>query len=57
MTDASRHLKWPHVLGDCMPLATLRIRHLGHFMKPGDFKHISVSKILRLVKGVGLLNE
>jgi len=46
-----------HILGDCMPLATLRIRHLGHFMKPGDFKHISVSKILHLVKGVGLLNE
>jgi hypothetical protein len=28
-------------------LATLRYRHLGcHFMKPGDFDDISVSKIL-----------
>jgi hypothetical protein len=35
----------------------LRIRHLSHFMKPGDFEHISVIKVLHLVKGVGLLNE
>jgi hypothetical protein len=28
-----------------------------HFMKPGDFKDISVSKIQYSVQGVGLLNE
>jgi hypothetical protein len=46
-----------HILGDYKPLATFRIRHLSHIMKPGDFEHISVSKILHLLKGVGLLNE
>jgi hypothetical protein len=28
-----------------------------HFMKPGDFEDISVSKILYSVQGAGLLNE
>ena len=47
-----------HVLCDCEALATLRFRHLGHhFMKPGDFEDISVSKILHFVQGAGLLNE
>jgi hypothetical protein len=48
-----------HVRCDCEALATLRIRHLGsHFMKPGDFEDISVSKICRyVVQGVGLLND
>jgi hypothetical protein len=47
-----------HVLYDCEALATLRFRHLvRHFMKPGDFEDISVSKILHFVQGAGLLNE
>jgi hypothetical protein len=47
-----------HVLCNCDALATLRFRHLGcHFMKPGDFEDISVSKILHFVQGAGLLNE
>jgi hypothetical protein len=36
-----------HVLCDCEALAALRFRYLGHyFMKPGDFKDISVSRLL-----------
>jgi hypothetical protein len=47
-----------HVLCDCEALTTLSFRHLGcHFMKPGDFENISVSKILHFVEGLGLLNE
>jgi hypothetical protein len=47
-----------HVLCDCEALATLRFRHLSHhFMKPGDFEDISVSKILHFVQGAGLLDE
>jgi hypothetical protein len=47
-----------HVLCDCEALATLRFRHLGHhFMEPGGFEDISVSKILHFVQGAGLLNE
>jgi hypothetical protein len=38
-------------------MAPLRIRHLGHhFMKPGDFESISVSRTLQFVQAVGLLN-
>jgi hypothetical protein len=38
-------------------MATLRFRQLDHhFMKPGDFEDISVSKILQFVQSVGLLN-
>jgi hypothetical protein len=47
-----------HGLCDFEALATVRFRHLGHhFMKPGDFEDISVSKILHFVQGAGLLNE
>jgi hypothetical protein len=46
-----------NVLCDCEALATLRFRHLGHFIKPGDFEDISVSTILQFVQGAGLLNE
>jgi hypothetical protein len=43
-----------HILCVCEALATLRFRHLGcHFMKPGDFEDISVSK----VQGAIVLNE
>jgi hypothetical protein len=39
-------------------LATLRFRQLGcHFMKSGDYEDISVSRILHLVQGAGLLNS
>jgi hypothetical protein len=48
----------PTVLCDCEALATLRFRHLcHHFMKPGDYEDISVSKILQFVQGAGLLND
>jgi hypothetical protein len=47
-----------HVLGNCEALAALRFRYLGyHFMKPGDFKGISVSKLLHFVQSAGLLNK
>ena len=47
-----------HVICDCEALATLIFRHLGcHFMKPGNFEDISVSKILHFVQSAGLLNE
>jgi len=47
-----------HVHCDCEELAALRFRHLGpHFMEPGDFELISVSRILHFVESVGLLHE
>jgi hypothetical protein len=47
-----------HVLGDCEALATIRFRYLGyHFIKPGDFKDISVSRLLHFVQSAGLLNK
>jgi hypothetical protein len=47
-----------HILYDCEALATLSFRHLGrHFIKPGVFEDISVSKILHFFQGVGLLTE
>ena len=47
-----------HILCDSEATATLRFRHLDHhFMKPGAFEDISVSKILQFVQSVGLLNE
>ena len=50
-------MKQPHVVCHCKALATLRLGHLAHhFMEPGDIEDICVSKILRFVRGVGLLN-
>jgi hypothetical protein len=47
-----------HVFCDCEALATSRFTHLGHhFMKPGDFEDISVSKIPHFAQGEGQLNE
>jgi hypothetical protein len=47
-----------HVLCDYEALDILKFRHLGcHFIKPGDFEDISVSKILHFDQGAGLLNE
>jgi hypothetical protein len=47
-----------HVLGDCEALAAISFRYLGyHFKKPGDFKAISVSRLLHFVQSAGLLNE
>ena len=56
--DASRHIETAsHILRDCETLTTLRYRHLcHHFLKPGDFEDISVSRILHFVQVVGLLN-
>jgi len=46
------------ILCDCYALNTIGFRHLvRHFMKPGDFEDISVSKILHFVTSVALLNE
>jgi len=45
------------VLCNCEATATLRFRHLGqHFMKPGDFEDISVSRKLHFVQDASLLN-
>jgi hypothetical protein len=44
----------PNVLCDYKALAALRFRYLGHyFMKPGDFKDISISRILHFVQSAG----
>ena len=46
-----------HFLCDCRALATLRFRHLGrHFIKLGDLKDMSISRILHFVQGAGLLD-
>jgi len=46
-----------NVLCDCEALAVLSFRHLSHhFLKPGDFADISISKELNYVQSVGLLN-
>jgi len=46
-----------HVLCDCVELATLRFRHVGHhFTKPDDFEDISISRILQCVQGAWLLD-
>jgi hypothetical protein len=45
-----------HFLCDCEALAILRFRHLGnHFLKPGDFAEISITKVPNSVPSVGLL--
>jgi hypothetical protein len=47
-----------HVLCDYEALAAIGFRYLGyHFMKPGDFKDIFVSRLLHFVQSVGLLNK
>jgi hypothetical protein len=47
-----------HVLGYCEVLAAIRFRYLGyHFMKPGDFKNISVNRLLHFVQSSGLLKK
>jgi len=46
--------KVSHILCNCEAMATLWFRHLGqHFMKPGDFEDISISRILHLVQWAG----
>jgi hypothetical protein len=46
-----------HVLCGCEALAVLTFRHQGHhFLKPGDYAHISLRKRLHFVKSVSLLN-
>jgi len=43
-----------HILSDSEAMATLRFRHLDlHFMKPGAFEDISVSKILQFFSKCG----
>jgi hypothetical protein len=45
-----------HVLCECEALVVLRFKHLGHhFLKPGDFANISVSKVLHIIQSAGLL--
>ena len=44
-------------LRNCEAFTTLRFRHMGqHFMKPGGFEDITISKILHFVQGTGLMN-
>ena len=46
-----------HVLCDCEAQEVLRFRHVGHhFLKPGDFADISISKVLYFVQSEVLLN-
>jgi hypothetical protein len=47
-----------HVLCDCEDLAETQFRHLGgHFLKPGDYHEISLSKVLFFTAGTRLLAE
>jgi len=41
---------------DCEAFTTLRFKHLGCFLKAGDFEDIAVSTILHFILGAGLLN-
>ena len=35
----------------------LRLRHLGlHFVKPGDFADISISKVVQFLQGAVMMN-
>jgi hypothetical protein len=53
--DANRHLKQPHMFLVTEALAVQY--YLGHhFLKPGNFANISVSKLLHSVQSAGLLN-
>lgn len=57
VTDASRHLSWPHIFCDCETMVALRYKNLGrHIMKPCDQDEISVRWILNFVQDVELLN-
>jgi len=57
VTDANRHLHGFICPLCCDALTTLQFRHLGHhFLKPGDFADISVSKTLYLLQNIGQLN-
>jgi hypothetical protein len=57
VTDANRHLKWPHILCGYVAVAVMGFWHLGHhFFKPGDFADISISKVLHFVESAALLN-
>jgi hypothetical protein len=40
----------------CETLATLRFRHLGHLMQPGDCEDMSINRLLHFVQGAGLLD-
>jgi hypothetical protein len=45
-----------HILCEGDDMVTIRFMHLGqHFMTPGEFEDSSISRILHLVQGVGLL--
>jgi len=45
--DANGHLKQPHMFFVTEALAVLRFRHMSHhFLKPGDFADMSISKVL-----------
>jgi hypothetical protein len=45
-----------HVLCDCEAIAHLRYRHLGQFfMEPSDFYDVPISKVLHLIRSVGLI--
>jgi hypothetical protein len=65
LADSSECDRWKqasetasHVLGDCGALAAIRFRYLGYyFMKLGDFKDISVNRLLHFVQSAGQLNK
>jgi hypothetical protein len=58
VTDANKHLKWPHVCCDSEALAVLSFRHLGHyFFKPGGFADVFVTCTLYILWGCWMLTQ
>jgi hypothetical protein len=47
-----------HALGDCEVVAYLRFHHVGHyFMKSGDYQDAPLTRLLDLIRTVGLLSR
>jgi hypothetical protein len=45
-----------HVLCDCEAIAHFRLRHLGQFfMEPSDYYDAPVSKVLHIIRSMGLI--
>jgi hypothetical protein len=47
-----------HILCDCEAVAHVRFRHLGQFfMEPSDYCDAPLEKVLRFIRGVGLIKS
>jgi hypothetical protein len=45
-----------HILCDCEAIAHLRFRQLDQFfMEPSDYKDAAISKVLHIIRSVGLM--